>query len=169
MSEDIIINRAIIREITVPGGIDEVWNAWTTKEGIQSFFAPECNVELKVHGIYEIFFTPDAGPGMRGAEGNRILALEPPKMFSFTWDAPPHLPHVRTQRTSVVLKFKKMGAEKTRLFLCHTGWGDGEEWDNAFDYFTDAWDIVLKRLIIRFERGPIDWNQKDYPRKHVEK
>ncbi len=28
MSEDIMINRAIIKEITVPAGIDEVWNAW---------------------------------------------------------------------------------------------------------------------------------------------
>ncbi len=45
MSEDLIINRSIIKEITIPGDLDEVWNAWTTKEGIQSFFAPECHVE----------------------------------------------------------------------------------------------------------------------------
>lgn len=167
MSEDIIINRSIIREIVIPAGIDEAWNAWTTKEGIQSFFAPECNVELKVHGMYEIFFTPDAEPGKRGAEGNRIMAIEPYKMFSFTWDAPTTMPHVRKQRTLVVLKFKKIDDEKTRIFICHTGWGDGNEWDDAFDYFSDAWDVILKRLEMRFDSGPIDWNQKNYPRKQV--
>jgi uncharacterized protein YndB with AHSA1/START domain len=165
MPEDLIINRAIIKEITVPAGIDDVWNAWTTKEGIKSFFAPECNVELKVHGIYEIFFTPDAGPGKRGAEGNQIMAVEPNRMFSFTWDAPPHLPHVRKQRTFVVLKLKRIEKEKTRVFLCHTGWGDGNEWERAFDYFSDAWEIVFKRLLIRFEKGPIDWSKEDYPTK----
>ncbi|MDH5745047.1 MAG: hypothetical protein OEZ52_16015, partial [Candidatus Aminicenantes bacterium] len=63
------------------------------------------------------------------------------------------------------LKFKKIDGEKTRLFMCHTGWGDGKEWDDAFDYFSEAWDVILKRLEIRFESGPVDWNKKDYPRK----
>ncbi|UCC39316.1 MAG: SRPBCC domain-containing protein [Candidatus Aminicenantes bacterium] len=165
MSEDIKINRSIIREIEIAASIDEAWSAWTTKEGIQSFFAPDCNVDLKVFGTYEIFFSPDAEPGKRGAEGNRILTVEPYKMFSFTWDAPAYMPHVRKQRTSVVLKFKKMAEEKTKVFLCHSGWGDGEEWDRAFDYFSAAWDIILKRLLISFEKGPIDWDKKDYPKK----
>lgn len=98
MSEDLIINRSIIKEITISGGLDEVWNAWTTKEGVQSFFAPECRVERKLFGLYEIFFNPEAEPGKRGAEGNRIMAIEPHRMFSFTWDAPPTMPHVRKQR-----------------------------------------------------------------------
>jgi len=44
MSEDLIINRAIIKETTSQVGIEEVWKAWTTRDGIQSFFAPECHV-----------------------------------------------------------------------------------------------------------------------------
>jgi len=165
MSEDPIINRAIIKEITLQVAIEDVWNAWTTRKGIQSFFAPECHVELKLYGIYEILFSPEAEPGKRGAEGNMIMAVDHYKMFSFTWDAPPHMPHVRKQRTLVVLKFKKMGERRTKIFLCHTGWGDGDEWNRAFDYFSDAWEIIFKRLVIRFEKGPIDWTKKDYPRK----
>ena len=43
--------------------------------------------------------------------------------------------------------------------LTHDGWGVGEEWDQAFDYFTNAWrDIVLPRLKRRFALGPIDWS-----------
>jgi uncharacterized protein YndB with AHSA1/START domain len=165
MSEDLLINRAIIKEITLQAGIEDVWNAWTTREGIQSFFAPECNVELKLFGNYEILFNPGAEPGKRGAEGNIIMAVDPYKMFSFTWDAPPYMPLVRKKRTLVVLKFKKIGEKRTRLFLCHTGWGDGDEWNKAFDYFSDAWDIIFRRLVIRFKKGPIDWNKKDYSRK----
>jgi len=162
MNRDLIINRSIIKEITIPAGINEAWKAWTTKEGLQTFFAPECHVELKVHGAYEILFFPDAEPGKRGAEGNRVMAIEPCRMFSFTWDAPAHMPNVRQQRTLVVLKFKDIEKDKTRIFMCHTGWGDGDEWDKAYDYFMNAWDDVLKRLRDRFEKGPVDWTKKNF-------
>ena len=122
MPDDLIINRSIIKEITVPAGYDEAWKAWTTKQGLESFFAPECHVELKLYGSYEIFFLPHAEPGKRGAEDNKILAIEPNKMFSFTWDAPATMPDVRKQRTSVVLKFKKMDEDKTRMALRYFVW-----------------------------------------------
>ena len=165
MNGDLIINRSIIKEITIAAGIEESWKAWTTKEGLETFFAPECHVELKVHGAYEILFYPDEEPGRRGAEGNRVMAVEPHQMFSFTWDAPVFMPNVRQQRTLVVLKFKEIEKDKIRIFMCHTGWGDGDEWDKAYDYFMDAWDNVLQRLKDRFEKGPVDWAKKNYPQK----
>ena len=165
MSKNHVINRSIIKEVTISSSIDEAWDAWTTKKGLESFFAPECHVELELWGRYEIFFMPDEEPGKKGAEDNKILAVEPKKMLSFTWDAPVFLPEVREQRTSVVLKFEKMGEDKTRVVMCHTGWGDGDEWDRAFDYFDDAWDAVLKRFEIRCEIGPIDWGKADFPSK----
>lgn len=165
MPDELIINRAIIKEVTVSASLDDVWKSWTSKQGLESFFAPECHIELKLYGRFEIFFLPHEEPGKRGAEDNKILAIEPLKMLSFTWDAPATMPDVRKQRTSVVLKFKKMRDHKTKLFVCHTGWGDGDEWDRAFYYFSDAWDIILKRLVIRFEKGPIDWNNQNFPSK----
>ncbi len=151
--------KAIYSEIEINAGLDEAWAAWTTEEGVKSFFAPECNIELEVEGLYEIFFMPDEEPGRRGADGMRIMALEPKKMFSFTWNAPLEMPEIRKQRTHVILKFKPLAENKTQLTFIHDGWGDGEEWDKAFDYFTRAWlGIVLPRLIYRFEHGPVDWN-----------
>lgn len=163
MNEEIIINRSIQKEFTVPTNLEEIWAVWTTKKGLETFFAPECKIEKKVLGLFEIYFDPNAEPGKRGAENNRIMAIEAFKMFSFTWDAPGYLPNVRKQRTLVVLKFKQLDKNKTRVFFSQTGWGDGPEWDTAFDYFTEAWDVVFKRLQIRFEKGPIDWSADDYP------
>lgn len=164
MSENLIINRSLIKEIIIPADRKKVWTAWTTKDGLETFFAPEVNIELQLFGHYEILFFPENEPGKRGAEGNRIMAIEPYRMFSFTWDAPPHLPNVRQQRTLVVLKFEKKDQEKTRVELCQTGWGDSQEWQAAYDYFSQAWEVVLERLKLRFEKGPIDWQNKNYPR-----
>jgi uncharacterized protein YndB with AHSA1/START domain len=151
-------DRVIRDEVVVQAGLDAVWDAWTTEEGVRSFFAPDCSIDLRVDGAYEIFFDPTAEPGSRGADGVRILALEPKTMLSFTWNAPLHLANVRKQWTHVVIRFEAMGEGRTRVSMVHDGWGEGEEWDRAYAYFTQAWKkMVLPRLRYRFSAGPVDW------------
>lgn len=151
--------RVVKAEVTVNAGVDAVWEAWTTEAGLKAFFAPACKIEPHVFGAFEIYFNPNGAPGQRGAEGNLILAIQPKKMLSFTWDAPPHLPNVRQQRTSVVVRFKELAKDKTKVTLIESGWGEGEEWDKAFTYFSSTWkDQVLPFLQYRFAVGPIDWN-----------
>lgn len=151
--------RSINGTVIVNGDLDAVWDAWTSEEGVRSFFAPACNIELRVDGPYEILFDPTAEPGKRGGEGLRILAIQPKKMLSFTWNAPPEMPDARKQRTHVVIRLEPQSGSQTKVSLVHDGWGDGGEWDQAFAYFTRAWlQIVLPRLKYRFAVGPVDWD-----------
>lgn len=151
-------DRVIRGEVIVEASVDAVWEAWTTEEGVKTFFAPACNVDLRVDGLYEILFNPDAEPGQRGAEGMRIMAFQPKKMLAFTWNAPAYLPNVRKQLTHVVVRFTELSEGRTRVTFTHDGWGEGEEWDRAFAYFSRVWkDAVLHRLKYRFSVGPVDW------------
>lgn len=153
------LNRVIRGEVVVEADLDAVWDAWTTEDGIASFFAPACNIDLRVGGRYEILFDPGAEPGNRGAEGVVILALQPGRMLAFTWNAPPRMPEIRKQWTHVVVRFQPVGDERTKITLFHDGWGEGPEWDEAFEYFNRAWnDVVLPRLEYRFSVGPVDWD-----------
>ena len=146
-------------DVTVPAPIADVWQAWTTAEGLISFFAPAANIETKPGGAYEILFNPEAAEGNRGAEGMRFLALQEPVFLSFTWNAPPHLPEVRGQRTHVEVRLEERGANQTRVRLSHGGWGTGGQWEEAFAYFSRAWEkVVLPRLVHRFAQGPVDWS-----------
>ncbi len=152
-------DRVIRGEVIVETSVDAVWEAWTTEEGIKTFFAPACHVELRVDGLYEILFNPDAEPGWRGAEGMRVMALQPNRMLAFTWNAPPDLTSVREQLTHVVIRFMELAEGRTQVTLTHDGWGEGEEWDKASAYFVRAWkDVVLPRLKYRFSIGPVDWD-----------
>ena len=150
--------RAIDKAVTVAASLDEAWAAWTTREGITSFFAPDAKIEPRVGGAFEIYFNPYAEPGMKGADGMRYLALQPPRMISFDWNAPPSLPQARLQRTFVVVRFAPLGDKSTQVTLHHTGWGDGGEWDQAYVYFDRAWGNVLDSLKKRFDSGPLDWS-----------
>ena len=149
--------RAIDKEIVVPANVDAAWAAWTTREGIISFFAPDAVVDPRVGGAFQIHINPLAEPGMKGADDMRFLALQPKKMLSFDWNAPPSLPEVRQQRTFVLVRLTAVDDKSTRVAIHHTGWGDGGEWDKAYAYFDRAWGNVLINLRKRFESGPMDW------------
>lgn len=152
------MKRHISYQISIPAALSDVWGAWTTEGGAKTFFAPDCKIELQPGGAYEMYFNLDAPAGEKGGEGMIVLAVQSEKMLSFTWNAPPYLPAVRGVMTHVVVYFEKSGPEETLVSLNHDGWGEGGEWDQAFDYFTRAWgEVVLPRLKYRFEEGPIDW------------
>jgi uncharacterized protein YndB with AHSA1/START domain len=94
---------------------------------------------------------------MKGADDMVVLAVQDNAMISFTWNAPPHLAEARRQRTSVVVRMKPAGEGLTEVRLTHGGWGDGGQWDQAYDYFDKAWGNVLAGLQKRYVEGPVDW------------
>ena len=134
--------RAITEKVTVKANVDDVWKAWTTTEGIKSFFAPDAKVELRVDGPFQVYLNPFAEPGMKGADDMKIIGFQDKKMLSFTWNAPPSLPEARKQRTVVIVRLVSRGDALTDVIMHHVGWGDGGEWDKAYDYFSKAWPNV---------------------------
>lgn len=139
-------------EVTVKASADAVWDAWTTEEGVKSFFAPGSHIDLRPDGWYEIFFDPKAPAGKRGADGQRVLLVQPKQAFAFTWNAPEKFPTARNQRTHVMIRLYPVSEKETRVVLTQDGFGEGEEWDQVREYFRNAWgSYVLPNLIKKFE------------------
>jgi uncharacterized protein YndB with AHSA1/START domain len=155
----IAAERSIDKETVVAASVDDVWTAWTTREGIIGFFAPDAQIDPRVGGAFHIYINPLGAPGSKGADDMRFMALQPKKMLSFDWNAPPHLPNARQQRTFVIVRLTPVDAKQTKVTLHHTGWGDGDEWDKTYTYFDRAWATVLGNLKKRFETGPYDWTE----------
>ncbi|MBI5255026.1 MAG: SRPBCC domain-containing protein [Burkholderiales bacterium] len=151
--------RSLDKEVLVPAPVAAVWASWTTREGIRGFFAPDAEIDARVGGAFHIHIDPLAAPGRKGADDMRFMALQPMKMLSFDWNAPPSLPEARAQRTFVVVRLEAVDDKTTRVRLHHTGWGDGGEWDKAYAYFDRAWGNVLANLKQRHESGPKDWTE----------
>jgi len=123
----------------IPAPLAKVWEAWTTEDGTRSFFAPECRLELIPGGSYEMYFNLDSPVGEKGGEGCKILAIDPPFMLSFTWNAPPELPAIRSQYTHVVIRLSAINESETLVQLTHDGWGVTPEWKQGIAYFQSAW------------------------------
>lgn len=149
--------RGIHQQVTVPAPLEEVWRAWTTTEGVTSFFGPAAHIEATVGGPYEVYFSTEAPYGSRGSEGCRVLSVVPMNQISFQWNAPPSMGVIRDLHTRVTVRLHEETPDLTRVEIIHTGWGAGEQWDKAYDYFDKAWDAVLGNLHYRFTVGPVDF------------
>jgi uncharacterized protein YndB with AHSA1/START domain len=143
----------------VPASQAEIWQAWTTPEGIRSFLAPDCNVDFRAGGAYEIFFDPQAAPEERGSIASTLLAIQPECFFSFSWRNPPSLTTIRWQFTHISVRIASLDHQLSHVMLVQDGWGEGEEWREAYRYFKRAWQkVVLPRLVQRFMTGPVHWD-----------
>lgn len=152
-------NKALYKKTTIPAPVDEVFRAWTTEEGIKSFFAPLCKVELRIGGPFEVYFSGEENAPYRGSEDCHILSFVPNRMFSFEWNAPKDHGKRRFVYTQVVIFFHEKSGE-TEIEFIHSGWGDGQDWELTYNYFDRAWDFVLGNLKKRFTDGPIDWAKR---------
>jgi uncharacterized protein YndB with AHSA1/START domain len=151
--------RRLRKQVTVAAPLAEVWKAWTTTEGVKTFFGPEAKVEAVVGGPFEIYFGPSQPEGLRGSEGCRVHSIVPMKLLGFTWNAPPTIPAIRNSgvHTVVYIELEESGPAETRVTMTHVGWGSGEDWDKTYAYFDRAWDAVLGNLQYRFAVGPVEW------------
>jgi uncharacterized protein YndB with AHSA1/START domain len=137
--------RWLAKEAIIAAPAREVWEAWTSSEGINAWWGPpKSSIDLRIGGRFELLFSLEEPEGLQGSEGCRILAYVPGESLSFTWNAPPHLP-LRGVNTWVVLTFSEVPAG-TRVRLVHTGFLEGPDWDDYVDYFDSAWGYVLDLL-----------------------
>ena len=158
--------RTILLEATVPASPAEVFQLWTSKEGVGKFFAPDARIEAKAGGRYEIIFAPAKDPegNSHGTKGARVLKLVPNRELAFEWitfagdeilgrNAPPFAPpaerNVRPLPTWVELVFEPVERqpEQTQLRFAHYGFRDGEKWEQSYRWFGRAWKGVLDELV----------------------
>ena len=151
--------RVIRKSVNIDAPVADVWRAWTTNEGAQTFFAPRAHIVLVQGGAYELYFNPDAPEGERGSEGCEVIGYEVEQRLSFNWRAPHDMPGIRNDKTIVEIHFEELAPDRTNIVLTHSDWKEGEEWDKAYKYFDKEWDEVLARLQKSFSDGPVDWKK----------
>lgn len=138
-------DRQIVEARTVAATPTQCWQRWTTGDGVATFMSSENSIDLRVGGAFEVLFAMQLPEGQRGSENCRILSYVPERMLSFEWNAPPTFPQVRQERSRVVVFFEPVDGG-TRVELVHLGFGQGEQWDQVYEYFTKAWARVMDRF-----------------------
>jgi uncharacterized protein YndB with AHSA1/START domain len=138
--------RTISVERLIDAPPEAVWEAWTTESGWKAAYGPErpelkANIELAIGGKYEWLFT-----GTVGSNDCQVLSYLPPRMLSFSWNAPVAQAQSRSKRTWMVIEIEPEQGGKSRVRATQLGFGEGPQWDETRDYFEQGWAHVLDQM-----------------------
>jgi uncharacterized protein YndB with AHSA1/START domain len=142
--------RVLRIELTIRASRAEVWQAFTTSDGLSTWLTPGAVADLRPGGEWTARF-PGGSTG-----GGTILSFVPQQDLVISALAPDRFPTVRADRTTVRFHFESRG-DSTLVSLTQTGWKTGKEWDAAYEYLASGNAQLLATLHRRFVNGPIDW------------
>jgi uncharacterized protein YndB with AHSA1/START domain len=147
-------------EVTLDAPPAEVFELWSTAEGLKRFLAPGARVDGTVGGLYQITFDPEADPegAKHGTKGARLLHIVPGKELAAEWTFPPLGEKLNTPPFPTWIEVRLEPAPghpgRTRLHFGHYGFADDPDWEKAWRYFNDGnWPLVLNRLIVYCRDG----------------
>lgn len=143
--------KALRFEVTVPASIDDVWTAFTTREGLATWLWRDVRVDLRAGGDWIVLY-----PGGKTG-GGTIVSFEPKRHVTMKAMAPEQFPTVRETRTTARFEFEAVTPTATKVTLIQTGWKDGREWDEAYEYLAGGNATLLTQLHRRFTSGPLNW------------
>lgn len=133
------MTQSLTLEQQVPAPVSQVWDAWTTPEGLATWWWPHLpdttySVDLRPGGAYRIE-SPSVGIGVTG----EYVVLDRPRRIHMTWTwlggSENHTEHVRVD-------FTETAADTTLVRVRHDVAG-GQE---AADSYRTGWIDVLARL-----------------------
>lgn len=146
--------RVMEMAVEVPASLEDVWQAFTTAEGFESWAVKRARVDLRVGGEFETSYDPKAQLGARGNIRNRIEALVPRRLLVIrNVQAPPvtafDVPTFQSLQT--VIHFQPIGDRLTRVVLQCPGFGEGEKFESVWRHFQMGNRWTLAKLRERFD------------------
>lgn len=141
----------IITVFAIPNcSADRAFNYFSDNLLLTQWLTNKADVELKVGGKYELYWTPDDPDKTNNSTyGCKILSFDKPFYINFEWRGnavqKSFMNNVRPL-TNVTVIFSELENEKTKITLLHSGWRQGDNWESARQYFIKAWSGAFKKL-----------------------
>jgi uncharacterized protein YndB with AHSA1/START domain len=144
----------LVTEGIIDAPLHDVWAAFTTKEGQESWNVAHAEIELKIGGKMRTHYDPKGRIGDANTIENTILCFEPNRMLAIQVANPPERFPFKSaiKKMWTVLYFDDAGPSRTRLTLVGTGYGDDDESKKLREFFGKGNAFTLKKLQDRFVR-----------------
>jgi len=145
-------DRRLIHEGLVEAPLNQVWAAYTTKAGLESWMVAHAEIEMKIGGLMKTQYDPKGTTDDATAIANTILSYEPMRMVSFKVTKAPQgfpFPNAIANMWTVVY-FEAEGEKATRVREVCLGFGEDDESRKMREFFNRGNAITLERLKKRF-------------------
>jgi len=154
--EDVLRHEAVVEAPP-----HEVWNAFTTPEGMEAWSVAHAQVDLRIGGEIRTHYDPAGEIGDPDTIVSRILAYEPRRLLAIqNVRAPASLPFELPPEAWSVMRFEPVGTNRTRVVLSGYGWGP-PQYEQAHEFFDRGNALVLKQLQAHFDLHAADAEARD--------
>jgi uncharacterized protein YndB with AHSA1/START domain len=142
----------LVHEAVVEGPVADVWDAFTTKKGAESWMVAHADIDLRIGGKMRTHYDARGKLGDSKTIENTILSFDPQRMLSIrNTKAPEGFAHADVfQKTWTVVYFEKMGANRTKVTIVGLGYGTDEASQKVRAHFDWGNAYTLKKLQKRF-------------------
>jgi uncharacterized protein YndB with AHSA1/START domain len=151
--------RVLRQSLDVPATPRDVWDAFTTTEGVRSWAVPVAHVDFRLGGIWESTYDLDGRIGAPGNIKNQILSYVPLRMVSFqAIAAPPTFPFRDLLKDIfTVVEIDDQSPGLVRVTVSMMGYRTGEGYDTIYRHFAAGNAYSLRQLKRRFVEGRRQW------------
>jgi uncharacterized protein YndB with AHSA1/START domain len=136
----------------VAAPLDDVWTAFTTKEGLESWMVAHSEIDLKIGGQMRTHYDPKGTIGDAKTIENTIICYDPKRMLASKVSKPPEgfpFPHA-VKNMWTVIYFEANSPTTTRVRSVGLGFGDDEESKKMRAFFDRGNAFTLKKLQEKF-------------------
>jgi len=158
--------RVLQHSLVVPASLKEIWDVFTTTEGVKTWAVPVASVDFRVGGIWESSYNRTGTIGAPGNIKNRYLSYIPMRMVSFqAINAPPTFQHPEVLAdVFTVIELEELGPRSVRVTASVVGFKNNAAHDAVYSFFDSGNASTLRNLHQRFTNGPVDWNRSQLGR-----
>jgi uncharacterized protein YndB with AHSA1/START domain len=152
----------LVHEAVVDASVYEVWEAFTTKAGMESWMVPHAEIDLRVGGKMLTNYHADGEIGDPNTIENTILSFEPSRMLSIKATKPPaDFPYKDAIKDMwSVMYFEEVGPKRTQVRTVGMGYGDDENSQKLRAFFEagNAWTLqqLKKKFAADSDAGPAE-------------
>jgi uncharacterized protein YndB with AHSA1/START domain len=143
---------SIVTEAVVDAPVSRVWEAFTTKAGMESWMVASGDIDPRVGGRMRTSYRKGADLEGDTAIHQTILSIDPERMLSYrTVKSPAGFPFAATiGQTWTVIYFEPLDARRTKVTVKMLGYANDAESQKMRAFFEGGNKATLDALVKRF-------------------
>jgi uncharacterized protein YndB with AHSA1/START domain len=143
-----------VTEAMVDAPLDAVWDAMTTKAGLESWNVAHAEVDLRVGGKMLTHYQADGKIGDPNTIENIVLAVDPKHMYAIQVGSPPEKFPFKEAVKKVwhVIYLDEVGPRQTRVRVVGVGYGNDPESKKLRGFFEKGNAYTMQKLQQKFAK-----------------
>jgi uncharacterized protein YndB with AHSA1/START domain len=142
-------------EITVNRTINETWKFIATEEGIKKWMAPVALLDLRIGGTLKTNYNETGKIDEKGTITLGIINYIPSEIITYKITLNELFAEKcrkEDKNLQHIIQLKSLGPTQTKIISTMAGWGQGNDWDEAYLFFEKGNTWTFQKLLTAIKR-----------------